>query len=199
MRAGPAHTPDQCPNLDDDGDGIVNRDDACPTEKGIPETRGCPAKDSDNDGVPDHLDKCPDKAGAADNEGCPRAEISKETRKIEITEKVLFDTGKSTLKPESDKLLNEIATIMKDHPEVKKVTVEGHTDNVGGAALNRRLSQARANAVMAALVKLGVEKNRLEAKGFGPSRPIAPNDTAEGRDANRRVEFVIRGIEEPAK
>lgn len=193
---GQTHTPDQCPALDDDGDGVLNRDDACPTEKGIPENRGCPAKDTDGDGVPDHLDKCPDKAGPADNGGCPRAEISKETKRIDITEKVLFDTGKSTIKPESDKLLADIAALMKAHPEVTKVSVEGHTDNTGGAQLNQRLSVARAKAVVAALVKDGVEASRLEAKGFGPKNPIAPNDTAEGRDANRRVEFVIKGLEE---
>jgi outer membrane protein OmpA-like peptidoglycan-associated protein len=192
---GQTHTPDQCPNLDDDGDGIINSQDGCPLEKGIAETRGCPPKDTDGDTVPDHLDKCPDQAGAADNEGCPRAKMT--VARIEIMEKVLFDTGKSTIRPESSKLLDDIAAAMKAHPEVTKVSVEGHTDDVGAAKFNQRLSQARANAVVAALVERGVEKERLEAKGLGETQPVAPNDTAEGRDANRRVEFVITGREEP--
>jgi OmpA-OmpF porin, OOP family len=188
---GQAHTPEQCPALDDDGDRIANRDDACPTEKGIPETKGCPAKDSDNDGVADHLDKCPAEAGAADNAGCPRVVVEKETKKIELREQVLFDLGKTTIRPESGTLLDEIATVLKQHPEITRVMVEGHTDSTGSARVNNRLSQARAESVVNALVERGVEKARLAAKGFGSSRPIASNDTPEGRDANRRVEISI--------
>jgi outer membrane protein OmpA-like peptidoglycan-associated protein len=188
---GQAHTPDQCPALDDDGDGIANGEDACPTEQGIPETKGCPAKDGDNDGVADHLDKCPDQAGAADNEGCPRVVVQPETKKIELREQVLFELGKSTIRPESGTLLDEIANVLKEHPEIKRVVVEGHTDSTGSMATNNRISAARAAAVVNALVERGVEKARMSAKGFGPSRPIASNDTPEGRDANRRVEISI--------
>jgi OmpA-OmpF porin, OOP family len=188
---GQAHTPEQCPALDDDGDGIANRDDACPTEKGIPETKGCAAKDSDKDGVADHLDRCPAEAGAADNAGCPRVVVEKETKKIELREKVLFDLGKTTIRPESGSLLDEIATVLKQHPEITRVVVEGHTDSTGSARGNLRLSQARAESVVDAIVQRGIEKARLTAKGFGSSRPIASNDTPEGRDANRRVEISI--------
>lgn len=188
---GQAHTPEQCPALDDDGDGIANRDDACPTERGIPETKGCPAKDTDGDGVADHLDKCPAEAGTADNEGCPRVVIQKETGKVELREKVMFDLGKTTIRPESATLLDEIATVLKEHPEIKRVVVEGHTDSTGSARVNNRLSQARAQSVVNALVERGVEKERLAAKGFGSSRPIDSNETPEGREANRRVEISI--------
>lgn len=188
---GQKHTPDQCPELDDDGDGVVNKDDACPTEKGIPEAKGCPAKDADGDGAPDHLDRCPNEAGPADNQGCPRVVVQKETKKVELREKVQFATGKALIEPASDSLLDEVAKVMNDHPEIKKVVVEGHTDSTGGQALNQRLSQARAAAVVKALVDRGVEASRLAAKGFGPSKPIASNDTAEGREANRRVEISI--------
>lgn len=188
---GQKHTPDQCPELDDDGDGIVNKDDRCPTQKGNSETKGCPAKDTDGDGAPDHLDRCPKEAGPADNQGCPRVVVQREDKKVELREKVQFDTGKATIRPESDPLLDEIAETMKKHSEIKKVVIEGHSDSTGGAALNRRLSQARADAVMKALVSRGVEASRLSAKGFGPSRPVASNDTAEGREANRRVEISI--------
>ncbi|HYG70158.1 MAG TPA: OmpA family protein, partial [Anaeromyxobacteraceae bacterium] len=188
---GQAHTPDQCPDLDDDGDGIANRADQCPTQRGIPETQGCPPKDTDGDGVADHLDKCPSEAGAADNDGCPRVVVEQETKKVELREQVRFDLGKATIRPESASLLDEIASVMKQHPEIKKVLVEGHSDSTGSAALNRRLSQARAQAVVDALVERGVEAGRLAAKGFGPSRPIQSNDTPEGREANRRVEISI--------
>jgi OmpA-OmpF porin, OOP family len=186
---GQAHTPEQCPALDDDGDGIANGRDACPRERGIPETKGCPAKDQDGDGVADHLDKCPSEAGAADNGGCPRVVV--EERKVELREQVLFELGKAEIRPESGSLLDEIANVMKEHPEITQVLVEGHTDATGSPAVNNRLSQARADAVVNALVERGVEKARLAAKGFGSSRPIQSNDTLEGRDANRRVEISI--------
>jgi outer membrane protein OmpA-like peptidoglycan-associated protein len=188
---GQAHTPAQCPDLDDDGDGVLNKDDACPTEKGLPELKGCPAKDTDGDGVPDHLDKCPTQPGPADNQGCPRVVVQPESKKIELREKVQFEAGKATIRPESDKLLDDVASVLKEHSEIKKVVIEGHTDTSGSAALNKRLSQARADAVMKAIVARGVEKARLSAKGFGPSKPIASNDTPEGREANRRVEISI--------
>jgi OmpA-OmpF porin, OOP family len=104
---------------------------------------------------------------------------------------VLFDLGKTTIRPESGSLLDEIATVLKQHPEITRVVVEGHTDSTGSARGNLRLSQARAESVVDAIVQRGIEKARLTAKGFGSSRPIASNDTPEGRDANRRVEISI--------
>ena len=114
----------------------------------------------------------------------------KET-KLELTEKVYFDTGKSTIKPVSYSLLDDVAQVLKDHPEVKKVRIEGHTDSKGSAKLNTSLSKARAQAVRKYLVDKGVEAPRLEAAGFGPKKPVADNATAEGREKNRRVEFMI--------
>ncbi len=163
---GQTHTPEQCPDLDDDGDGVLNKD-----------------------------DKCPLQPGPADNQGCPRVVVQPEAKKIELREKVQFDTGKATIRPESDKLLDDVASVLKEHPEIKSVVIEGHTDSSGSAATNRRLSQARADAVMKAIVARGVEKARLSAKGFGPSKPVASNDTPEGREANRRVEISIAKTE----
>jgi outer membrane protein OmpA-like peptidoglycan-associated protein len=111
--------------------------------------------------------------------------------RLELTEKVFFDTGKATIKPVSFGLLDEVALALQQHEEVESVTIEGHTDNVGNPAFNRRLSQQRAAAVRDYLVKKGIVPERLEAKGFGAERPIAPNDTPKGREANRRVEFRI--------
>lgn len=193
---GQRHAPEQCPNLDDDGDGIPNGQDECPLEKGIPELKGCPPKDSDGDGIPDHLDKCPNEPGTAEYQGCPppaKAELKTQggVTKIEIKERVYFDTGKATIQERSHALLDDVAQVLRSHPEVAKVVVEGHTDNTGARAFNQKLSQDRALAVRAYLVGKGIEPERLEAKGYGQTRPVADNKTAAGREQNRRVEFVV--------
>ncbi|WP_224371523.1 OmpA family protein [Hyalangium versicolor] len=184
-----------CPAKDSDKDGILDEQDSCPTEAGIPELKGCPAKDSDNDTVADHLDNCPTEAGPADNQGCPAKQkqliVIKQDR-IDIKDKVYFDSGKATIQARSNALLDQMAKVLVAHPEIQKITIEGHTDNSGPADLNRTLSQQRAEAVRDYLTKKGVPAERLDAKGFGPDRPVQPNTTAEGRTANRRVEFITR-------
>jgi outer membrane protein OmpA-like peptidoglycan-associated protein len=119
----------------------------------------------------------------------PRVVVTKE--KLELKEKIFFDFNKSTIKPVSYSLLDEVATALKSHDEVKHVVIEGHTDSVGGKAFNQKLSEQRAQAVRKYLVDKGIEPARLDAKGFGETMPVAPNKTAKGRDANRRVEFRI--------
>jgi OOP family OmpA-OmpF porin len=116
--------------------------------------------------------------------------------KVEITEKIQFDDGKSTIKPASDELIAEIADVLKTIPG-RKVRVEGHSSSEGDKGSNQKLSEARAKAVVEALVKRGIPKDQLAPKGFGSSQPIGDNATEEGRHKNRRVDFVI--IEEPAK
>jgi OOP family OmpA-OmpF porin len=111
--------------------------------------------------------------------------------KIEIREKIQFDKAKATIKAESHDLLNEIAQVIKDNPHIRKIAIEGHTSSEGGADFNRKLSDNRAKAVMVYLVAKGIEQDKLKAKGFGPDKPIAPNDTEENREKNRRVEFNI--------
>ncbi len=110
---------------------------------------------------------------------------------IAILDKVQFDVGKASLLPASFSLLDEVAKVMKDNPQIALVQVEGHTDSTGSADFNRKLSQARAESVVKYLTGKGVKASRFEAKGFGPDRPIADNTTDSGRDANRRVEFNI--------
>lgn len=110
---------------------------------------------------------------------------------IQIREKVQFEFNSAEILPQSHGLLNEIALVMKDNPQIKLVQVEGHTDNIGKPEYNRKLSQRRAESVRKFLIDAGIEGKRLVAKGFGPDRPLAANDTPEGQEANRRVEFNI--------
>jgi outer membrane protein OmpA-like peptidoglycan-associated protein len=184
------------PPPDQDKDGVPDAQDACPDKPGDrtddPKTNGCP--DSDMDGIRDPEDACPNVSGPRDPDpkknGCPLARV--EQGQVKITEQVKFKTGSATILPESDTLLNAVAKILKDHPEIKKVQVQGHTDNRGGKSMNQRLSERRAASVAKWLVtKGGVEKSRLTSEGFGMDRPIADNATDEGRRDNRRVEFHI--------
>jgi outer membrane protein OmpA-like peptidoglycan-associated protein len=110
---------------------------------------------------------------------------------IAIMDKVQFETGKATLLPASHALLDEVAKMLKDNPQVELISVEGHTDSTGSADFNRKLSQQRAESVAKYLSSKGVKAARMEPKGFGPDRPVADNETDPGRDANRRVEFNI--------
>jgi outer membrane protein OmpA-like peptidoglycan-associated protein len=195
---GQKHTPEQCPELDDDHDGIVNRMDECPLEPGPLATRGCP--DRDGDGVPDKYDNCPDEPGPASNQGCPvkiKEMVVITAQQLEIKHKVYFDLGKTRVLPRSFALLDDVAKVIKAHPEMAAIIIEGHTDNTGNAQRNREISQARAEAVRDYLIKRGVTPNRLQAKGYGPDRPIAPNATAPGRATNRRVEFQLGKQQQP--
>ncbi len=118
-----------------------------------------------------------------------RVEVTQD--KIVITEKIQFDFNKSTIKPESNGLLDEIVSVVKENPQLKKISIEGHTDSDGSDQYNLKLSEGRAQAVMKYLVDHGVDAARLTARGFGESKPIASNDTPEGKEKNRRVEFLI--------
>lgn len=151
-------------------------------------------RDSDGDGVPDRLDNCPQQKGPAANHGCPASDkqvVALHDDRIEILDKVYFTPGTTRIQPRSTRLLNQVANVLKNHPELLKLEVEGHTDDRGSAAMNTRLSLARARAVVRALMRRGVSPTRLVAKGAGPSRPVADNATSQGREKNRRVEFRV--------
>jgi len=191
---------DGCPDKDNDSDGIPDVSDRCPDEAedkdGWEDEDGCPDKDNDGDGIPDVADKCPDEAevfnGLDDDDGCPdKAKVEIKAEKIEILEKVNFKTGKATIMRSSFDLLDQVANIFILYPRIKTVRVEGHTDSKGGAKMNQRLSQKRADAVVKYLLGKGVKADRLVSKGFGEDKPVADNGTREGRARNRRVEFKI--------
>jgi outer membrane protein OmpA-like peptidoglycan-associated protein len=104
---------------------------------------------------------------------------------------VQFDTNKATIKKVSDGLLDQVAEVLKEHPEITKLEVQGHTDNVGPADKNLKLSHDRSAAVVAYLVKKGVDAGTLVNKGYGEEKPIADNKTKKGQEENRRVEFKV--------
>ena len=177
-----------CP--DSDGDGIADIDDKCPSLPGAIGNRGCPP-DRDGDGVVDAMDKCPDAPGPKERQGCPEQRVVVTKEKIAIAEKVFFETGDNRIKKQSLSLLDDIAKVLKQHPEIKKIRVEGHTDDVGEPAVNLALSQRRAAAVRKYLIGKGVNERRVVSDGYGDTRPLADNATDDGKAQNRRVEFAI--------
>jgi len=188
--AGVKTDPAGCP-LDSDGDGVPDYLDKCPgTSADVKiDKDGCPL-DSDGDGVPDYLDRCAGTPAGVktDQDGCPAAGIEEAGRAALHVE---FDTGKFAVKKKYHEEIGQLAAAMKNNPNLK-IRLEGHTDNVGGAAYNEKLSKRRVDAVKKYMVEtFGIEASRLNTKGYGLTRPIAPNTTEEGRQKNRRVEAVV--------
>jgi len=199
-------TADLCPDVkgvisaggcpDRDGDGVADDADECPDDAGPVSLKGCP--DSDKDGIIDKNDKCPNEPetinGFQDDDGCPdkgKVLVTVTKEKIELKETVFFDSGRDTIQKRSFSLLDQISLVLKAHPEVKRVRIEGHTDSDGSEEGNLDLSKRRAKAVLDALVARGVEAERLSFEGFGESQPIASNKTKAGKAQNRRVELAI--------
>lgn len=181
-----------CP-LDTDKDGVYDYMDQCPETpaeaRNFVDSVGC-FLDTDGDGVYDYEDQCPTIAGVKENLGCP--EIKREIRNLlkKAMSGIQFENAKATIKPNSYKILNDIAKIFIDNPTYI-VEVQGHTDNVGKYDYNMDLSERRAQAVRTYLINQGVPAERLTAHGYGPDRPIDDNKTKAGRAKNRRVEFNI--------
>ena len=180
-----------CP--DTDGDGLADNSDECPNEAGPSANRGCPYTDADKDGVLDKDDKCPTVPGIVANNGCPEEKkVTAEVQKTlnEYAKTILFDTGKSTIKAQSEAVLGDITNILKEYPKAN-FTVEGHTDSVGSATSNQRLSESRAASVKAFLINRGISTSRLTSAGYGEANPISSNATKAGRQLNRRVEINL--------
>ena len=205
--AGPYPDPARkgCPLPDRDGDGVLDRDDECPDVPAgatpDPQHPGCPLvvpclTDRDKDFVPDAVDACPDEPGVPDADpkknGCPVSKlVVVKGGMIVILEPVYFATDKDVILPRSYPLLAAVADVLARSPDIKRVAIEGHTDIRGTMAHNMDLSDRRANSVRRWLVENGVAPARLEAHGYGPTRPIASNKSDKGRSTNRRVEFRI--------
>ena len=179
-----------CPVPDTDNDGINDDEDKCPTVAGVARYNGCPVPDTDGDGVNDEEDKCPTVAGTKANNGCPEVTKEMEQRVNYAAKRIFFITGSAKLSSKSDVALNEVVKILNDDKNVK-LSIEGHTDNVGKADYNKTLSEKRAASVKTYLIAHGVDESRLTSEGFGMDKPVASNKTAAGRAQNRRVELKL--------
>ncbi len=198
---------DGCPDekpapVDTDGDGLTDDVDKCPNEPedkdGFQDEDGCPDPDNDRDGVPDATDRCPYEAetinGFQDEDGCPdkgKPKVLVMGDKIVILEKVYFATDKDVILKRSFNLLTQVASTLKANTQLRKVRIEGHTDDKGKAAKNLDLSERRAKTVKEYLLKAGIAPERLESVGYGQTKPVDTNKTAAGRENNRRVEFIV--------
>lgn len=189
-----ANGKDGCPNEDKDNDGIVDVNDKCPSEAedrdGFEDEDGCPEADNDKDGIADINDKCPGAPETfnkfEDEDGCP--DKVQEIVKTMVLKGVNFKTGSAELTPESFRVLDDIVPQFQANPTIQ-FEVAGHTDNRGNATKNQMLSQARAQSVANYFISKGVDSKQLKVIGYGSSRPIGPNTSAEGRALNRRVEL----------
>jgi len=174
--------------LDSDGDGVVDSKDKCPTTPAGRKVNadGCEL-DSDGDGIVDGADACPTVA-AKTADGCPAAPVAAVPKKL-VLEGVNFDNDRATLRPDATAVLDKAAATLKEWGDAK-VEVAGHTDSNSDDAHNLKLSQSRAETVRSYLIGKGIAADRLSAKGYGESTPVADNASAEGRAQNRRVELV---------
>ncbi|MBN2530998.1 MAG: OmpA family protein [Deltaproteobacteria bacterium] len=192
---------DGCPDDDNDGDGIPDNKDECALEvedvDGFEDTDGCPDPDNDGDGIADNVDKCPNEAevvnGEKDDDGCPDEALKVEKgAKIDLAGKIYFVYDKPEIQATSFGVLDNVVLTLKNHPEILKLRIEGHTDTHGGNWHNELLSKERAKAVRNYLIEKGIEKERLQTWGYGETRPLVKDEKSEeDKERNRRVEFVI--------
>jgi OOP family OmpA-OmpF porin len=195
---------------DPDHDGLIGDTDRCPNAAGPPENHGCPDSDTDGDGVVDRLDECPDlPAGPHGRNGCPPAYIQDDM--IVTLDQVHFATDKDVILDESKPTLDEVVKVLIEHPEIREVHIDGHTDVRASDAYNLLLSQRRVNSVMHYLTQQGIDSQRLQAKGSGHTQPVDDDRACLDPDEalsptcrmmtakNRRVVFRIvrRGAPPP--
>jgi outer membrane protein OmpA-like peptidoglycan-associated protein len=201
---GIADKDDACPDVagvkilkgcpDSDGDGVADKEDKCPdTKKGMKvDASGCPV-DQDNDGVADSEDDCPTVAGTKENRGCPEKQITADQidlQNIEVTA-IHFVSGKSYITEYSGNILNNLVDLLKAN-KTYHVNIYGYADSQGSDIINIQLSQERIKSAISYLESKGIAPDRIiHQKAFGEAKPVASNDTSEGRLLNRRVEFEI--------
>ena len=182
---------DGCPDADNDSDGVLDVNDACGNvaedRDSFADEDGCPDPDNDADTLLDSDDACPNEPGPAETRGCP---VVAETSLFQL-DQVQFENNRDTILEQSYPVLEAVRATLEKHPEIKMLRIEGHTDGVGAAPYNMRLSRARTNSVANWLISRGVAPSRLRAAGCGELHTVADDTTPEGRAQNRRVEFQI--------
>jgi OmpA-OmpF porin, OOP family len=191
---------DGCPDLDNDKDGIPDKVDVCPNDPedkdNFEDEDGCPDPDNDKDRILDQNDKCPNEPetynGFEDEDGCPdKGMVIVQRGKLEILDKIYFETDKDVIMEKSFPLLDAIAATIKGHPEIALIEIQGHADERGDDEHNLDLTDRRAHSVMRALEDRSVELGRLRARGYGETRPVCTQHNEDCWSKNRRVEFII--------
>jgi outer membrane protein OmpA-like peptidoglycan-associated protein/opacity protein-like surface antigen len=204
-KAGPPER-DGCPEEDKDGDGIVDSKDKCPDDAedkdGFEDADGCPDPDNDKDGILDKDDKCPNepetKNGYQDEDGCPD-EVPAQVKQFSgVVKGINFRRNSADIKATSFPFLKQAVTVFKEYPALR-VEISGHTSNEGKREFNMKLSRKRAEAVKDYLVSAGIDEKRVGTIGYGPDKPIADNDTKDGQEKNRRIEFRLLSAKEEVK
>ncbi len=195
---GVAEAPQPAPG-DADGDKLADDVDGCPRDPedmdGYQDTDGCPDPDNDGDGVADAApDRCPTEKESAngfeDGDGCPDEVPSAVAKFTGVIQGITFRHNSAELTVGSHATLDAAAKVLTEHQDLR-IEIGGHTDNSGTPEYNRGLSQRRAEAVKAYLVKKGIADTRLTSKGYGPDKPLVPNTSKEAQAKNRRVEFTL--------
>ena len=204
-KAGPPER-EGCPEEDKDKDGIVDSKDKCPDDAedkdGFEDADGCPDPDNDKDGILDKDDKCPNepetKNGYQDEDGCPD-EVPAQVKQFSgVVKGINFRRNSADIKATSFPPLKRAVIVFKEYPALR-VEISGHTSNEGKREFNMKLSRKRAEAVKDYLVSAGIDEKRIGTVGFGPDKPIADNDTKEGTEKNRRIEFRLLSAKEEVK
>ncbi len=194
---------DGCPDKDNDKDGIADAADKCPNEPedkdGFNDIDGCPDPDNDNDGVPDAKDKCPAEAetinGNKDDDGCPDpgdSAIVLSPDRIETLDAISFDRGaKIQISKASFNVLGQVGATMRAHTEIVRLRVTAHVHPSGSYEKDQEVSDKRAQAIRDWLVQYGIAPNRVESRGFGSTKLLAPEGQKGSTDVNNRVELII--------
>ncbi|CAN5730184.1 hypothetical protein BH11MYX4_BH11MYX4_42050 [soil metagenome] len=191
---------DGCPDPDNDQDGIPDKKDVCPNDPedkdGFEDKDGCPDPDNDKDQIPDVVDKCPNEPetynGYQDEDGCPdKGSVVIDGNALVILKKIKFKTASAEILPESNEILDAVATTVIHHPEFTLLEIAGHADERSSDEYNLKLTQDRVNSVMNALIQRKVPKDHLRSKGYGEFCPEDPGHDESAWEKNRRVEFKI--------
>jgi OOP family OmpA-OmpF porin len=199
---------DGCPDPDNDKDGIKDVTDVCPNDPedkdGFEDTDGCPDPDNDHDRILDAQDKCPNEPENynkyQDDDGCPDKDMVKLRKgKIEILDKIYFETDKDEIKPVSFPLLDAVAAVINDNQQIQLIEIQGHADERGDDAHNLDLTERRAASVRRALNERNVLPSRLKSRGYGETVPICNQHNEDCWSKNRRVEFIILKRSDEAK
>jgi OmpA-OmpF porin, OOP family len=191
---------DGCPDPDNDKDGIPDKNDLCPNDPedkdGFEDNDGCPDPDNDHDRILDANDKCPNEPetynGYQDADGCPdKGKVIIHHGKLEILDKIYFETDKDEIKSVSFPLLDAIAATLNGNPQIDLIEIQGHADERGDDAHNLDLTERRAHSVRVALEQRNVLPGRMKSHGYGETKPICTQHNEDCWSQNRRVEFII--------